>query len=230
MTLKCQVLEEDNLAELGMNLFLSVTQGSTETAKFIILDHQGSDQAPIVLIGKGVTFDTSGYSIKGRDGMVGLKTDMGGAAAVIGIMRAVSLLKLPQRIVALIPCSENMISGSAIKPNDIFQAMNGTTVEITSTDAEGRLLLADSLCYADRLNPQAVIDLATLTGGVGVALGKHYSGLFCDDPVLSEQLQQAGDICNEKFWPLPNTSLYNAQLKSQVADLKNSEGRLGQRS
>ena len=152
---------------------------------------------------------------------------MGGAAAVLATMQAVALLNLPLHIIALAPCSENMINDRAYKPGDVFAAMNGVTIEIISTDAEGRMLLADALCYADTFKPEAVIDVATLTGGVGVSLGKQYSGLFCNDAALTEAIRSAGDATQERFWPLPNDPAYDAQIKSQVADIKNSGGRMG---
>ena len=224
--LHCQILEEADMAALNMNALLSVAKSSAEPAKLIVLEHRGSDEAPIVLVGKGVTFDTGGYSLKTRDGMVTMKVDMGGAAAVLATMRAVALLNLPQHVIALAPCSENLINDRAYKPGDVFQAMNGVTIEIISTDAEGRMLLADTLCYADRYNPAAVIDVATLTGGVGAALGKHYTGLFCNDNALAAAIQQAGTATGERSWPLPNDEAYNSQIKSDVANIKNSGGRL----
>lgn len=222
-----RILEEEEMAELGMNALLSVAKSSHEPAKFIILEHKGSDKAPVILVGKGVTFDTGGYSIKSREGMVGMKADMGGAAAVIATMHAVALLDIPLHVIALVPCSENMINDQAYKPGDVFAAMNKVTIEIISTDAEGRMLLADALCYADTLKPAAVIDVATLTGGVGTALGKHYSGLFCNDEPLAKAIQRAGDITQERFWPLPNDKVYDRQIQSNVADVKNSGGRMG---
>jgi len=224
--LTCKILTEEDMASLNMGALLSVAKSSSEAAKLIILEHLGDDSAPVVLVGKGVTFDTGGYTLKSREGMVGMKVDMGGAAAVIATMRAIAMLNLPHHVVALAPCSENMINDQAYRPGDVFAAMNNVTIEIISTDAEGRMLLADALCYADSFNPAAVIDVATLTGGVSVALGKHYSGLFCNDTKLATAIQVAGEITQERFWPLPNDKVYDAQIKSDVADIKNAGGRM----
>jgi leucyl aminopeptidase len=228
--LACRVLEEDEMRREGMNVLLAVTQGATEPAKFIIMEHKPANathRQPIVLVGKGVAFDTGGYSLKPESSMNGMHGDMGGAAAVIGAMQAVGALKLPLHVIGLIPTVENMISGSAYKLNDVFAAKNGVTVEIHSTDAEGRLILADALCYADTLNPAAVIDIATLTGGKTVALGNRYSALFANDPAknLAEALLSAGKAVGEPSWLMPLDPAYDRQLKSEVADLKNTGGR-----
>ena len=223
--LSCQILDEAEMADQGMNALLAVTRGSAEPAKFIIMKHkpEASGQ-PIVLIGKGVSFDTGGYSLKSSTGMVGMKGDMGGAGAVIGAMRAVARLDLPVPVIGLVPSAENMISGEAYKPNDVFIAKNGVSIEIISADAEGRLLLADALCYADGLDPAAVIDMATLTGGKVVALGERTSALFCNDDALAEAILTAGQRVNEPHWRMPLDSAYDRQLKSTVADVKNTGG------
>lgn len=226
----CRVLEESDLAAEKMELLLSVTKGAVEPAKFIILEHkpEGSDQSegPIVLIGKGVAFDTGGYSLKPSNSMVGMKGDMGGAAAVIGAMRVVAELDLPLHVVGLVPTVENVVSATAYKPNDVFVAKNGVSVEIISTDAEGRLLLADTLCYADTLKPAAVIDVATLTGGKLIALGNRTSALFATDDQLADLLLAAGEEVGEPLWLMPLDPAYDSQLKSNVADVKNTGGRM----
>jgi leucyl aminopeptidase len=178
-------------------------------------------------VGKGVAFDTGGYSIKPADSMVGMKGDMAGAGAVIGAMRAVALLQLPLRVIGLTPLVENIISATAYKPADVFTAKNGVTIEIISTDAEGRLILADALCYANDLKPAAVIDVATLTGAKTVALGLRTNAIFCDDEALREALLAAGQKVGEPLWRLPLDPAYDRQIKSSVADLKNSGGRSG---
>jgi leucyl aminopeptidase len=192
------------------------------------MEHQPpgtAETAPIVLVGKGVAFDTGGYSIKTTDGMVGMKGDMGGAAAVIGAMATVGRLKLPVRVIGLTPLVENMISGTAYKPNDVFIGKNGVSVEIISTDAEGRLILADALCYADALKPAAVIDVATLTGAKMIALGSRTNAVFCNDDALTEALIAAGQKVGEPLWRMPLDPDYDRQLKTEVADLKNTGGR-----
>lgn len=239
--LTCRVMEEAEMREQGMGALLAVTQGATQPAKFVILEHRPKQtsevryaetsevlaqaEAPIVLVGKGVAFDTGGYSIKPADSMVSMKNDMAGAAAVIGALRAVALLQLPRRVVGLTPLVENIISATAYKPADVFTARNGVTIEIISTDAEGRLILADALSYANDLKPAAVIDVATLTAGKVIALGERTSGLFCDDPVLREALLAAGKKVGEPLWPLPLDPAYDRQIESNVADIKNSGGR-----
>jgi leucyl aminopeptidase len=227
--LGCRVLGEKAIAAEGMGVFLAVTQGAIEPAKFIVLEHKpaGVSEQPVVLVGKGVTFDTGGYTLKSQPSMAGMKGDMAGAAAVIATMQAIARLELPLYVVGLIPAVENMISGNAYKLNDVFTAKNGVTIEILSTDAEGRLILADALCYADKLNPVAVIDIATLTGGKAVALGNRYSALFANDATgnLRDRLLAAGQMAAEPLWPLPLDPAYDRQLKSRVADLKNTGGR-----
>jgi leucyl aminopeptidase len=239
--LTCRIMEEADMREQGMGALLAVTQGATQPAKFVILEHRPNQTsevsaqrtskvspkhaAPIVLVGKGVAFDTGGYSIKPAESMVGMKNDMAGAAAVIGAMRAIALLQLPLRVIGLTPLVENIISATAYKPADVFTARNGVTIEIISTDAEGRLILADALSYANDLKPAAVIDVATLTSGKVIALGERTSGLFCDDQPLREALLAAGQKVGEPLWPLPLDPAYDRQIESHVADLKNSGGR-----
>ncbi len=227
--LSCRVLSEEEMRAEGMNVLLAVTQGATQPAQFIIMEHNPADapnaDTPMVLVGKGVAFDTGGYSLKTRTGMPGMHGDMAGGAAVIGTMRAVAQLNLPLRVIGLVPTVENVISATAYKPNDVFVAKNGVSVEIISTDAEGRLILADALCYAATLNPAVVVDVATLTGGKMFALGARTSALFANDGKLHEQLQDAAEKVSEPVWRLPLDPAYDRQLKSPIADLKNTGGR-----
>ena len=226
VNLTCQVLDEADMQEQGLTALLAVTQGSDQPAKFIVMEHKPADAGrPIILVGKGVSFDTGGYSLKSGTGMVGMKGDMSGASAVIGAMRAVALLNLPLHVVGLVPSAENMVSGAAYRPNDVIMAKNGVSIEIISTDAEGRMLLADALCYADEFNPAVVIDVATLTGGKVVALGERTSAIFSNDDALCEAIIMAGQRVNEPHWRLPMDPAYDRQLKSEVADTKNSGGR-----
>jgi leucyl aminopeptidase len=226
----CHVLDEAEMGKQHMGLLLAVTQGATQPAQFIIIEYKPAASAvsatgPVILVGKGVAFDTGGYSLKPSASMVGMKGDMGGAAAVIGAMEAVARLKLPLQVVGLVPTVENVVSATSYKPNDVFIAKNGLSVEIISTDAEGRLILADALCYAGNLKPTAVIDVATLTGGKVIALGDRTNAAFVNDDQLSQVLLSAGDKCGEPLWRMPLDPAYDKQLKSEVADLKNTGGR-----
>jgi leucyl aminopeptidase len=187
----------------------------------------GTGKETVVLVGKGVTFDSGGISIKPSAGMAEMKMDMAGAAAVIGTLSAVAHLALPVRLVGVIPATENMPGGSALRPGDILTHLNGKTSEVDNTDAEGRLILADALAYASRFSPQIVIDLATLTGACVVALGHHASGLFSADEELVKDLREAGERSFERVWPLPMFEEYEASIKSTVADVKNTGGRWG---
>jgi leucyl aminopeptidase len=227
--LRCEVLEKSQMARLKMGALLGVAKGSDEPPKFIILEHKPArvKSPAVVLVGKGITFDSGGISIKPSDRMEEMKFDMSGGAAVIGAMKAVAQLKLPAHVVGLIPSCENLPSGNSMKPGDILHASSGTTVEIVNTDAEGRLILADALHYAKRYKPAAVIDLATLTGAVVVALGTYASGLFSRDAELSASLQRAGEKSGERVWQLPLWDDYNEDIKSDYADIKNSAGRAG---
>ncbi|MFT5193640.1 MAG: leucyl aminopeptidase [Cellvibrionaceae bacterium] len=221
--------DEKWMREQKMEVLLAVTQGSREQAKFVVMEHNPSsatNRQPVVLVGKGVAFDTGGYSIKSSDGMVGMKGDMGGAAAVIGAMNVIGRLNLPVYVIGIVPTVENMVSSTAYKPNDVFVAKNKVSVEIISTDAEGRLILADALCYADTLDPMVVIDLATLTGGKMVALGNRTQALFTDDDALHTALIAAGETSGEPLWRMPLDKSYDRQLKSDVADIKNTGGRM----
>ena len=228
--LRLLVLEREQMASLGMGALLAVAQGSDTPPRFIILEHnpnRADELDSIVLVGKGVTFDTGGYSLKNSEGMSTMKGDMAGAAAVIGAMRAIGALDVPLHVVGLVPASDNMISGHAYRPQEVVTASNGVTIEIISTDAEGRMLLADALVFAERFKPAAVVDIATLTGACFVALGGVAAGLFSTDDVLQEVLLAAADISAEKLWPLPLFAEYEETIESQTADIKNSGGRGG---
>lgn len=217
-------------AEQQMGAYLAVAKGAGEPPKFIILEHNAdrTDLPAFVLVGKGITFDTGGISIKPSDRMGEMKSDMGGAAAVLGAMEAVGRLKLPLRVIGITPCTENMPDANAYRPADVITAGNGKTIEIISTDAEGRMVLADALVYAARYKPAAVIDLATLTGACVIALGSGVAaGLFSNDDTLRDRLLAAGAATSERLWPLPLYDDYRRTIKSDVADMKNSGGRFG---
>ncbi len=224
--LTCRIMDKATLEALGMHLMLSVNQGGNEPAHMIVLEHNPgrADLPTIVLVGKGITFDTGGISLKPSQGMEAMKGDMGGAAAVLGALRAVALLDLPLHVVGLAPVTENMPDSLATKPGDVFRSLKGLTVEIISTDAEGRLILADALTYAGEFNPDAIFDIATLTGSRIIALGAHAAAVLGDE-VLIEHLRQAGEMTGERVWPLPLFEAYGEQLKSDVADMKNIGGR-----
>ena len=228
--LKVEVLERRQIEALNMGALLGVAQGSDAPPRFIILEHNAAraeELDTIVLVGKGVTFDTGGYSIKTAEGMVGMKSDMAGAAAVIGALRALGTLDVPLHVVGLIPAVDNMISGHAYRPQEVLTASNGVTIEIISTDAEGRLILADALAFAARYQPAAVVDIATLTGACVVALGGVAAGLFSTDDRLRDALLAAAERTGERVWPLPLFPEYDKLIESQTADIKNSGGRLG---
>jgi len=222
-----KVLDKKNIQALKMAGLLAVNQGSKRPPAFIIMEYSGAPKntKPVVLIGKGITFDSGGISLKGGAGMEAMKLDMHGAATVIGTMYAAAKAKLPVNLVGLVPATENLPSGTAFLPGDILTYANGVTVEIISTDAEGRLILADGLLYAKRYNPKAVIDFATLTGACVVALGHEAAGLMGTDPALNSSLIEAGQQTCEKVWELPLFDEYDEYLKSDVADTKNGGGR-----
>jgi leucyl aminopeptidase len=213
-----------------MNGILGVGKGSANTPRFITLEHIPARPSggPIVLVGKGITFDSGGISIKPSAKMEEMKGDMAGAAAVLCTLSVVSRLNLPLHVVGLVPAAENLPSGTALKPGDILRMASGKTVEIISTDAEGRLLLADALHYAGKYKPTAVIDLATLTGACIIALGEHASGLLGNDPTLIERIKKAAEVTYERVWELPLWDDYAEPLKSEVADTINTGGRPGQ--
>lgn len=222
--IKVTVLEEKEMKTLKMGLLLSVTKGSKEPAKFIIAEYTGekAKSKPIVLVGKGITFDTGGNSLKSSAGMVGMKYDMCGAATVLGVIEFASKMKLPVHIVGLIPTCENMPGGDATRPDDIVKSMSGLTVEILNTDAEGRLILADALTYAQRYNPKVVIDIATLTGACIAALGYHASGLLSNHSALAHDLLAAGIQTGDRAWELPLWPEYEKILSSKFADIANA--------
>jgi leucyl aminopeptidase len=221
------VWDKKRIEQTGFGGLLAVNSGSTNPPRFIILEHNAGQKNldTIVLVGKGVTFDSGGISIKPSSGMAEMKMDMSGAAAVIGTMEAASRLKLPVHLVGLIPATENMPSGSSMRPGDIVTHYGGKTSEVDNTDAEGRLILADALAYANNYSPKAVIDLATLTGACVVALGAHATGMMGNDDKLMNQLKRAGDKTFERVWELPLFEEYEKQIKSDVADVKNVGGR-----
>ncbi len=227
--LKVEVLDRKAIAKLGMGSFLAVAQGSDEPPRFIVARYEGAAKsvAPIVLVGKGITFDTGGISIKPAAEMDEMKFDMGGAASVLGTLRAVAQLGPKVNVVGIIPTCENMPSGRAVKPGDVVTSMSGQTVEILNTDAEGRLILCDALTYAERFKPAAVVDVATLTGACVIALGHHRSGLFCADDELAAQLLAAGDAALDPAWRMPLDDEYDEALKSNFADMANVGPRAG---
>jgi leucyl aminopeptidase len=223
----CQVFDREQMAGLKMGALLSVAQGSAEPPRFIVLEHNpaGSDAPPFVLVGKGITFDSGGISIKPSEKMEQMRSDMAGAAAVLGAMQAVGAAGLPKRVVALVPATENMPGGTATRPGDIITASNGVTIEIISTDAEGRLILADALVYAQRYKPAAVIDVATLTGAMTVALGHYTTGFYATDDTLAEIIRTTGAAAGEPMWRMPLDPVYDRQISTPFADVKNSGGR-----
>lgn len=221
--LQSQVFGRKELAEQGFGALLGVARGSTEEPRFIILEHDGEDanSAPLILVGKGLTFDSGGLSLKTAKGMEDMKIDMGGAAAVLGAMQAISRLGCRQRVVGLIPAVENMTGPSAQRPGDVVRSISGVTIEVLNTDAEGRLVLSDALGYAERYQPAAVVDAATLTGSVVVALGQHAAGLLGTDEPLMTAVEAAAVVSGERVWRLPLWEVYEQSLKSKVADIKN---------
>ena len=219
------ILDRAALIKEKMGALLSVAQGSAEEPRFIALEYRGSESAPIVLIGKGVTFDSGGISIKPAQNMEDMKYDMSGAAAVLGTFEMLGRLKPKVHVVGLIPSTENMPSGTAVKPGDVVTSHFGKTIEVINTDAEGRLILVDALSYARRYQPAAVVDIATLTGAIVVALGHTAAGVMGSDDKLVEEIRGAGDRADERVWPLPLWDDYRDLMKSDIADLKNSGGR-----
>ncbi|MEH7112423.1 leucyl aminopeptidase [Neobacillus niacini] len=225
-----EILDKEEIEKLGMGAFLAVNQGSTEPPKMIVLKYQGKEQWEDVigLVGKGITFDTGGYSIKTKAGIVGMKTDMGGAAAVLGAMEIIGELKPEQNVVAVIPSTDNMISGNAFKPDDVITSMSGKTIEVLNTDAEGRLVLADAVTYAKHHGAEYLVDVATLTGGVITALGVHTTGAMTNHETLYEQVLEASMEAGEPMWQLPLFEKDKERVRnSKVADLNNSPGSEG---
>lgn len=226
-SIKVKVLDESSMKKLGMNSLLSVTQGSREPAKLITLEYKGNKKniKPIVLVGKGVTFDTGGISIKPANAMDEMKYDMCGAASVLGTLSAVAEMGLPINVTGVIPAVENMPGGNATNPGDIFTSMSGQTIEVLNTDAEGRLILCDALTYSEKFNPAVVIDIATLTGACVIALGKHATGLLSNHNPLAKDLINAGQTSGDRAWQLPLWDDYEKQLDSPFADMANIGGR-----
>ena len=224
-----RVLNETECRRLQMGSFLSVTRGTQEPAYLIVLEYKGGTrgEAPTALVGKGVTFDTGGISLKPPPAMDEMKFDMSGAASVLGTFKAIATMDLPINVVGVVPACENMPSGLATKPGDIVKSMSGQTIEILNTDAEGRLILCDAITYARRFKPDAVIDIATLTGACVVALGNVYSGLFGNDEDLIAALEDAGRRADDRAWRMPIGEEYAEQLKSNFADFANVAGREG---
>jgi leucyl aminopeptidase len=223
-----EILDETRIKALGMGLLLGVARGSAEPPRMLVLSYAPAN-APagktLGLVGKGITFDTGGISIKPSDGMERMKDDMAGGASVVAALRCIALQKLPIRVVAVVPMTENMPGGTATKPGDILTGACGLTVEVNNTDAEGRLILGDGLWYARQLGATHLIDVATLTGAVVVALGKIATGLWGAPPPWVDRVRHAADRAGEKVWPMPLFDEYKEQLKSEIADLLNSPGR-----
>ncbi len=228
---KCYALDENDLRARGFGAFTAVLQGSAAGGRLIVLEHapQGlEEQSPLLLIGKGITFDTGGISIKPAAGMHRMKSDMSGAAAVLGALEIIGRERTPRRVIGLLACAENMPDGAAVRPGDVVTCLNGKTVEITNTDAEGRLVLCDSLVYAQReFKPAAIVDIATLTGACVVALGENVAGLFTEDSELEQLIRAGGERTGERFWPLPLWDSYFEAMKSDVADMVNAGAREG---
>ena len=225
--LKTTILNQKEMEKLGMGSLLSVSKGSRTPPKFIVMQYNGGKKAdkPYVLVGKGVTFDSGGISIKPGAAMDEMKYDMCGAASVMGTMIAINELKLPINVVVIVPSVENMPDGAASKPGDIVTSMSGQTIEVLNTDAEGRLILCDALTYSEKFKPKAVIDVATLTGACVIALGAHPAGLLSNQPKLADQILGAGTECGDRAWQMPLWEDYQDQLKSNFADMANIGGR-----
>ncbi|MFZ4438426.1 MAG: leucyl aminopeptidase [Syntrophales bacterium] len=227
--IRCTVLDAKQMEKVGMNALLGVARGSHEPPKLILLEYSGGKKSSpvIALVGKAVTFDSGGISIKPSDKMDQMKTDMAGGAAVIAAVRAAAELGLPLNLVGIVPATENLPGGNAYKPGDILTSLSGQTIEIVTTDAEGRLILADALTYAARYKPAAIIDLATLTGACIVALGDHVIGMMGRDDKLKQEIREAADFTEEKVWELPLWEEYQEMIKGDAADYKNATGRGG---
>lgn len=220
--LNVQVLNEKEMCDLHMNALLGVGQGSTYESKLVVMHWQGSEQKPIALVGKGVTFDTGGISLKPANHMWDMKYDMAGSATVVGTMHTLASRKAPANVVGVVGLVENAISGNAQRPSDVVKSMSGQTIEVLNTDAEGRLVLADALCYVqEKFAPQCIIDLATLTGAIIVALGNHYAGLFSNDTQLAEKLSNIGEEIGQRVWRLPLGKEYDKEMDSKIADVQN---------
>jgi leucyl aminopeptidase len=226
--LKVTVLDKAQLTEQGFGGILAVGQGSSNDPCFIIMEHGAAGDGPtICLVGKGLTFDSGGLSIKPAEAMDTMKSDMGGAAAVFGAMQTAAELKLPLHVVGLVSSAENMPSGTAYRPGDVVTTLSGKTIEVLNTDAEGRIILSDALFYAQRYNPAAIIELSTLTGAIVIALGSHATGMMATDQALADRVSQAGETSGERVWQLPLWPEYHEMIKSEIADIKNIGGRAG---
>ena len=226
--MKLTVLDRADMEREGMHALLAVAQGSEEEPRFIVLEHRaGGDRPMLALIGKGVTFDSGGISIKPSERMEEMKFDMSGAAGVLGAMQGIAELGLEANVVAIVPSTENLPSGTAVKPGDVIGSLLGKTIEVVNTDAEGRLILADALAYAQRYEPAAMVNAATLTGAVGIALGQHAIGLMGNDEGVIGEVRAAGERTGERCWPLPLWDDFRPQIDSPVADIRNTGGRPG---
>ena len=225
--IKTDVLDEKQMQKLGMHSLLSVSAGSAQPAKLIVMEYRGgkAKDKPYVLVGKGITFDTGGISLKPGEGMDEMKYDMGGAAAVFGAMKTIAEAKPKINVVAVIAAAENMPSGTATRPGDIVTSMSGQTIEILNTDAEGRLVLCDALTYVKKFDPEVVVDMATLTGACIIALGSHATGLLSNNDTLANELLAAGERAGDRAWRLPLWDEYQSQLDSNFADMQNIGGR-----
>jgi leucyl aminopeptidase len=226
--LRVQVLDRERMKKLGMGALIGVAAGSVQPPAFIIVEYRGGGKRPwIALVGKAITFDSGGISIKPAENMDRMKDDMSGGAAVLGAIRNAAALRLPLNVVGLLPATENMPSGSAYKPGDVLRTMSGQTIEIINTDAEGRLILADALAYACRYKPAAIVDIATLTGACRIALGQEAVGMVGNSDALKQQVRAAGERTGERVWEMPLWEGYQDQIKSDIADMKNTGGRDG---
>ena len=226
--LKVTVLDKTQLTEQGFGGILAVGQGSANEPCFIVMEHGAAGDGPTVcLVGKGLTFDSGGLSIKPAEAMDTMKSDMGGAAAVFGAMQVVAELKLPLHVVGLVSSAENMPSATAYRPGDVVTTLSGKTIEVLNTDAEGRIILSDALHYAQRYEPAAIVELSTLTGAIIIALGSHATGMMATDQALADRVSQAGEMSGERVWQLPLWPEYHDMIKSEIADLKNIGGRAG---
>ncbi|RRR66713.1 MAG: leucyl aminopeptidase [Candidatus Viridilinea halotolerans] len=227
--LKVTVMDKPQLVEQGFGGLLAVGQGSANEPYFIVLEHgaPAEGQPTLCLVGKGITFDSGGLSLKPADSMVTMKMDMGGSAAVLGAMQVLAELQLPLHVVGLIATAENMPSATAYRPDDVLTTLSGKTVEVLNTDAEGRIVLADALFYAQRYNPTAIIELSTLTGAIMVALGPHATGMMATDQTLADRVKQASETSGERVWQMPLWDEYREMIKSEIADIKNTGGRMG---
>lgn len=225
--LSVKVLDKNDAKKLGMGAFLAVAKGSGEEPRFIVLDYKGAKGAPVVLVGKAITFDSGGLSLKPSDGMEKMKYDMAGGAAVLGVLKASAALRTPVHLMGIIPATENLPGGTATKPGDVVTSLSGKTIEIINTDAEGRLIISDAIEYAKRFKPRAIIDIATLTGACSIAFGNEAVAMMGNDRKLLDVLKKSGEMTYERVWEMPLFEEYDEYLKSDIADIKNIGGRNG---